>query len=74
LAAMTYGHGLSAAGTGRLSRGATTVRNWCAVHAGEDVPPGARPWTTDPRWGVFGWLLVAVPVAPAVSFGIAAVF
>jgi hypothetical protein len=76
LGAMTYRFPPAPSGRRgrRLAAEASAVRRWRAAHAEADLPTGARPWTVDPRWGVFGWMLIAVPVAPAVSFGIAAVF
>lgn len=74
LGALTYPWPLPPGGrrARRVALEAAMVQRWAAALGDVELPPGARAWTTDPRWGVFGWMLVVVVLAPALSWGLTA--
>jgi hypothetical protein len=55
-----------------VAREAAAVRDWATAHRDAALPLGSRAMTVDPRWATFGWIFLAAALAPAVSWGIAA--
>lgn len=72
LGALTYRYQLSRGGRAarRVGAEAAAIRAWAAAHREEELPPGMRPVTVDPRWGACGGVLLVCVVGPLVSLAV----